>query len=842
MGFWVTLSTDHIWQSALVAVPLAVVVAAVCRLLPFRPTTRHSLWLVVLIWFVIAPVLPEAPLPGSVFDTVTFSSSDAALSNDAHLTAPTVALGRPPVMGDSSAGSSSDVARRDGLSAEESLVEKRPFFRSPPRLVYTPSPTLRRGRRIGYPPHARQADRAAGLTRRGPSSLESIRGDADRRIAVNDRPVNDLPAVDGADAVDNSAEGRLAGDEGTAWFGSESRWRWWVMGLAAVRAGMGRLPAVPAGIWLFGILVVAIVRSAGVMRYGRVIRGATPAPDSIRSMVADCARSLGLKRPPMAYLSDDRCSPMIWCGLKTRLVLPSQLWRDLDARGQRAVVIHELAHVARRDHWVCWVEIVLCCVYWWHPVVWWVRRRLHEEADDCCDAWVTWLLPKDRRAYAEALLTTKRFISLPPSVVMPAAGIGVLSGGGRRLARRISMVMTERVVPNRSLAGGVLAVVVMSVGWLVAPAHSSPVVADSASAVSNTIAGESPRDPSSSSLLVDLAAVPSSRVRAYQNGLMTSDKSTPDDVAIVTSGSEGSEQATTVPTDAANELFVSTRQPPRADSRAGGRLGEIEQQMSDLAARISELSVTIEKGFPDATFGGQISAAAPQPADENIVGRVYRLPAGKLQSLTTLMASADVPVRVVAGGDHIEVFATARQHSAIAAFVELIHPGAVVDLRTAAGNSPISTLRREQIRTLRRDIVEAGSDIEQVDEQASALEGEARSYRDAADALAAEAEAVRSAAATLIRSAGQHEQKAAGLDAGEREDAIVRAKALAERARMLQSKASAIQASAVELATEAEHLSRQAADYKAAAESTRALRQMLESKLRSLVNDGLTGQ
>ncbi|MEZ6083248.1 MAG: M56 family metallopeptidase [Phycisphaerae bacterium] len=51
--------------------------------------------------------------------------------------------------------------------------------------------------------------------------------------------------------------------------------------------------------------------------------------------------------------------------------------------------------------------VAVGCLYWWHPVVWWVRSRIAAEAEDCCDAWVTWFNPKNRRAYAEILLTAR---------------------------------------------------------------------------------------------------------------------------------------------------------------------------------------------------------------------------------------------------------------------------------------------------------------------------------------------------------------------------------------------------------------------------------------------------
>ena len=60
---WASLATDMLWRNAVAVVPLALLVALACRFLPCRPATRHGLWLMVLLWLVLAPVIPSLELP-----------------------------------------------------------------------------------------------------------------------------------------------------------------------------------------------------------------------------------------------------------------------------------------------------------------------------------------------------------------------------------------------------------------------------------------------------------------------------------------------------------------------------------------------------------------------------------------------------------------------------------------------------------------------------------------------------------------------------------------------------------------------------------------------------------
>ena len=58
---WTNQVTELLWEQALAAGPLALIVAAVTRWFPCRPATRHALWVTALAWLVLSPFLPQAP-------------------------------------------------------------------------------------------------------------------------------------------------------------------------------------------------------------------------------------------------------------------------------------------------------------------------------------------------------------------------------------------------------------------------------------------------------------------------------------------------------------------------------------------------------------------------------------------------------------------------------------------------------------------------------------------------------------------------------------------------------------------------------------------------------------
>jgi hypothetical protein len=192
------------------------------------------------------------------------------------------------------------------------------------------------------------------------------------------------------------------------------------------------------------------------------LAGGKAAPGSLANLVEELAGRLEV-RPPVTLLLPGIASPFVWSLGRTKLLWPEELQLADDCR--RSVLLHELAHLRRRDHWVGWLQLVGGCIWWWNPLFWLVCRQLRENAELACDAWVVQLLPEARRAYAEALIQVTQNIS---QRAVPVAAFGLGNGRRREFERRLTMIMKECVpcrVPVRALVViGLLALAVLP-GW-----------------------------------------------------------------------------------------------------------------------------------------------------------------------------------------------------------------------------------------------------------------------------------------------------------------------------------------------------------------------------------------
>jgi beta-lactamase regulating signal transducer with metallopeptidase domain len=149
---------------------------------------------------------------------------------------------------------------------------------------------------------------------------------------------------------------------------------------------------------------------------------------------------MGLAQSLRVLLVSGVVSPMLWSwGGRPLILFPLVLAARLDWPSRETLLLHELAHYARGDHWVRLLELVTFVLYWWHPVVWLARRELHAAEEDCCDAWVVAQAPDCRPVYARALLQTIDFLSeARPALPPVASGLGYF----RELKQRLTRIVT----------------------------------------------------------------------------------------------------------------------------------------------------------------------------------------------------------------------------------------------------------------------------------------------------------------------------------------------------------------------------------------------------------------
>ncbi len=136
-------------------------------------------------------------------------------------------------------------------------------------------------------------------------------------------------------------------------------------------------------IWITGMLLVLARLAFGTAHVWWIARRATLSP-AWAPLGRDLAWMLGIDRQVSFLSGDEDAMPMAWGLVRARVLLPAEA-DNWPIERQRVVLLHELAHVKRRDSLTQMLAHVACAVYWFNPLVWFAAQRLRAEREHACD-------------------------------------------------------------------------------------------------------------------------------------------------------------------------------------------------------------------------------------------------------------------------------------------------------------------------------------------------------------------------------------------------------------------------------------------------------------------------
>jgi beta-lactamase regulating signal transducer with metallopeptidase domain len=214
-----------------------------------------------------------------------------------------------------------------------------------------------------------------------------------------------------------------------------------------------------------GIYAARFVWSIVAIRRARA--DARPVPSAIESRLPHWIRVRGEGRRAAVVLSDSvRTAAVLGCGAPVIAVSPS-LVDTLDADELDRVLIHEWAHVQRRDDIVNVVQVLLRVVAGWHPGVWCIDRCLHVEREIACDE-RTVEITNAPKSYAECLLKLSTFRG-SHRTALTAPAVFTTSGLGARITKIVSPPQSIAAIWSGGIAAAIvstLALTAIGVGGL----------------------------------------------------------------------------------------------------------------------------------------------------------------------------------------------------------------------------------------------------------------------------------------------------------------------------------------------------------------------------------------
>ncbi|SPE29682.1 Peptidase M56, BlaR1 [Candidatus Sulfopaludibacter sp. SbA6] len=160
--------------------------------------------------------------------------------------------------------------------------------------------------------------------------------------------------------------------------------------------------------WMAGVLVFYLRSLGGWMAVERLRRtGVCAAPGEWQERLHRLRDRLHLSTQVVLLESCLIDVPVAIGFLRPTILMPVGLLMGLSTEQVESILIHELAHIRRRDYLVNLLQKFVECVLFYHPAVWWVSGLVRAERENCCDDVVV-KLNGDARGYAAALATLEK--------------------------------------------------------------------------------------------------------------------------------------------------------------------------------------------------------------------------------------------------------------------------------------------------------------------------------------------------------------------------------------------------------------------------------------------------
>jgi hypothetical protein len=227
-------------------------------------------------------------------------------------------------------------------------------------------------------------------------------------------------------------------------------------------------------------------------------------------------------RAPRLLISDEVISPLATGFLHPVVILPDLLMEEIASQELDCVLLHELAHIARRDNWTNLVGRIASAVFLFHPVAAWVLGRIKREREIACDDWVV-SATGSASQYAATLARVFEFCSTRRKELLATE----MAGRSSNLRERIEILLRPRFqfspaasLPRVSfcIAAGLalLSFGVRLPGWIVFAKDSTVAVASSPAIPQSQISAATALPPAASPIAEPANGVTPARAYSEQ--------------------------------------------------------------------------------------------------------------------------------------------------------------------------------------------------------------------------------------------------------------------------------------------------------------------------------------
>lgn len=187
--------------------------------------------------------------------------------------------------------------------------------------------------------------------------------------------------------------------------------------------------------WVAGIVLLTVRCIGGMIILRRMIhKFCEPVSEHWQHRLDVLRSKLKCNNRIRLLMSREVCVPLTFGWLRPVIVFPAAQLMAMPPEQVDAILLHEIAHVFRKDYFFNLIQNLVEILFFYHPVTWWLSAAIRRERENCCDD-IAVQCSGDFRSYAEALLHLGSQKVLKPALAMPA------TGRRHQLVKRVKRIM-----------------------------------------------------------------------------------------------------------------------------------------------------------------------------------------------------------------------------------------------------------------------------------------------------------------------------------------------------------------------------------------------------------------
>lgn len=153
------------------------------------------------------------------------------------------------------------------------------------------------------------------------------------------------------------------------------------------------------------------------------------------------SHKLGISQAIEIMQSGVAQSPVVIGYFKPIILIPLGMLSHLSPQELEAILIHELAHIRRKDYLVNILQRFLEIVFFFNPAVLWISNLIRNERENCCDD-IAISITGSKTTYIQALISCEEY-----KMTTPDYALG-FSGNSNHLLHRVRRMVSNH---NQSL-------------------------------------------------------------------------------------------------------------------------------------------------------------------------------------------------------------------------------------------------------------------------------------------------------------------------------------------------------------------------------------------------------